>query len=374
VPYEALLNFEELLAPIPGDNPSGSNLLYAGVHDEVREARRADDVLEQGEWKHESKVSDWHRVTSLTTAAIATKTKDLQLAAWLTEALVNLHGFAGLHDGLKLIRGLLENFWDTLYPEIDEGDLEARANAIDMLNRPFFAAAVQKVPVTGNPIGANYSYVDFKDSARFDIPDNLDALEFEARERALQLKQLAATEGKITTEQWRVAKNASKRAFYEDFNSLLNMCWDESKALDDLLDAKFQRQTPGLTDFKKMLDAIRSTVVTILKEKRILEPDPVEAVADENQEVGADGKPVAGGGARASGPVGSRQDALRRLGEVAEFFRATEPHSPVAYLLDRAIHWGQMPLEAWLDEVIKDAGVLAHVRETLGLKAGGEGQ
>jgi hypothetical protein len=33
-----------------------------------------------------------------------------------------------------------------------------------------------------------------------------------------------------------------------------------------------------------------------------------------------------------------------------------------------------MPLEAWLDEVIKDAGVLAHVRETLGLKAGGEGQ
>ena len=374
MPYEALLNFEELLAPIPGDNPSGSNLLYAGVHDEVREARRADDVLEQGEWKHEPKVSDWHRVTSLATEAIATKTKDLQLAAWLTEALVNLHGFAGLNDGLKLIRGLLENFWDTLYPEIDEGDLEARANAVDMLNRPFFAAAVQKVPITGNPIGANYSYLEFKDSSRFDVPENTDGLEFEARERANQLKQLAATEGKITTEQWRGAKNASNRAFYEDLNTLLNMCWEESKALDDVLDAKFQRQTPGLTDFKKLLEAIRSTVGTIVKEKRILEPDPVEAVADSGQDVGADGKPVMGGGTRATGPVASRQEALRRLGEVAEFFRATEPHSPVAYLLDRAIHWGQMPLEAWLDEVIKDAGVLAHVRETLGLKAGSEGQ
>jgi len=368
VPYEPLIPLEELLAAIHGDIPSGVNLLYAGLHDEIREARRADDVLAQGDWKREPKVAEWHKVVSLTTDALATKTKDLQLAAWLTEALVNLHGFAGLHEGLKLMWGLLDRFWDTLYPEADEGDLEARANAIDILNRPFFVAFMQKVPITGNPVGTNYSYSDFKDSSRFDVPENLDALEFEARERAIQLKQLAATEGKITSEQWRNVKKATSRAFYEELFAGLNLCWDECKALDDMLDAKFQRQTPGVTDFKKCLDSVRSTVETIVKEKRILEPDPV--VLDEEA---ASGVPLPqAGGARVSGPMGSRAEALKRLGEVAEFFRKTEPHSPVSYLLERAIHWGQIPLNTWLEEVIKDRSVLAQILETLGLKSGEE--
>lgn len=366
MPYEPLIPFDQLLAPLPGENPSGTNLLYAGLHDEVREARRADDVLEQGEWKREPKVADWHKVYVLTTEALTGKTKDLQLAAWLTEALVQQHGFAGLHDGLKLLHGLVETFWDTLYPEVDEGDMEARANAVDLLNRPFFLAAVQRVPLTGNPIGANYSYLDLKDSAKYDIPDNLDALEIEARERAVQLQQTAAAEGKITSDQWRNAKKATRRAFCEETFTLLNMCWDRCKALDDVLDAKFQRQTPGLTDFKKCLEAVRSAVETMVKEKRKEEPDPVEQVSGEGSEV--DGKP--GAAARGGGPAGTREEALKKLAEVAEFFRITEPHSPVSYLLQRAIHWGQIPLQTWLEEVIKDPAVLAQILETLGVKPG----
>jgi len=372
VPNEAIVNFEELLVPIPGDNPSGESMLYAGLHDEIREARRADDALAQGEWKRDAKTSDWPRVVSLGTEALTAKTKDLQVAAWLTEALLNLHGFAGLHDGMRLMRGLIERFWDTLYPEAEAGDLEARANAVDLFNRPFFLAALQMVPITGNPVGANYSYLQYKDSTKFDIPDTLDNLPYEDRERLVALKELAATEGKITSEQWRTAKNASNRAFYEGVFSLVNLCWQESRALDDLLDEKFQRQTPGLTDFKKSLEAIRSTVENIVKEKRILEPDPVTATDDSEADAAGGGAGPAGTG-RAAGPVATRADALRRLGEVAEFFRSTEPHSPVSYLLQRAIHWGQIPLESWLDEVVKDPGVLAQIRETLGLKPA-EGQ
>lgn len=63
-----------------------------------------------------------------------------------------------------------------------------------------------------------------------------------------------------------------------------------------------------------------------------------------------------------------RPDALRRLAGVAEFFRRTEPHSPVSYLVQRAILWGEMPLESWLEEVINNEDVLGRVRETLGLK------
>ena len=367
MPYQAMIDLEALLAPIPGENPSGSNLLYSGLHDQVREARRADDTLAQGEWKRDQKVAEWPLVFKLTTDALASRTKDLQLAAWLTEALVNLHGFSGLADGLKLMRGLLEKFWDTLYPEIDEGDLEARANAVGMLNRPFFAAAVLGIKITGNPVGPNYSHIEYKDSTRFDIPENLESLEYQEKERITVLRQQAVEEGKITSQEWRTAKSASNRAFYEDLNMMLQLCWDECKALDTLMDEKFQRQTPGLSDFRKGLESVRSTVEIILKEKRLLEPDPVEAMEEASAEAGG-----GGGGVRSAGSAGTRAEALRRLGEVAEFFRATEPHSPVAYLLQRAIRWGQIPLEEWLDEVVKDQAVLGQIRETLGLKPGKE--
>jgi type VI secretion system ImpA family protein len=78
--------------------------------------------------------------------------------------------------------------------------------------------------------------------------------------------------------------------------------------------------------------------------------------------------------ATATGAVRSRQDALKRLADVAEFFRKTEPHSPVSYLVQRAVKWGNMPLDNWLQEVIKDENVLGQLRETLGFGgyAGGD--
>jgi type VI secretion system protein ImpA len=64
----------------------------------------------------------------------------------------------------------------------------------------------------------------------------------------------------------------------------------------------------------------------------------------------------------------NRSDALRRLAAVAEYFHRTEPHSPVAYLVQRAVRWGEMPLEQWLQDVIHDESVLNQLRDTLGLQ------
>src|SRR5712692_8212755 len=118
---------EALLAPITGENPAGENLRYAGLHDEIREARRSEDATAQGQWQRETKVADWPLVAELAADALATKTKDLQVGAWLAEAWVSLNGFTGLRDGLQLMHGLHERFWDRLYPETDDGDLEGRA-------------------------------------------------------------------------------------------------------------------------------------------------------------------------------------------------------------------------------------------------------
>ena len=66
-----------------------------------------------------------------------------------------------------------------------------------------------------------------------------------------------------------------------------------------------------------------------------------------------------------AGPLASRRQALAQLRQVAEFFRRTEPHSPVAYLADKAARWGEMPLHVWLKRVIKDDATLAQMQEML---------
>src|SRR6185436_5968861 len=95
-----VIDIDALLAPIPGENPAGENLQYSGLHDELREARRADDDLEQGDWKRDLKVADWRQVLSLSVEALNARTKDMHIAAWLSEALVKLHSLVGLRDGL----------------------------------------------------------------------------------------------------------------------------------------------------------------------------------------------------------------------------------------------------------------------------------
>ncbi|HKA17953.1 MAG TPA: type VI secretion system protein TssA [Blastocatellia bacterium] len=367
VPRTEVIDIEALLTPIPGDNAAGESLQYLGTHDEIREARRAEEDLEQGDWKRDLKVADWRQVMSLATEALVTKTKDLQICAWLVEALVKLHGLAGLRDGLKLMRGLHENFWEQVYPEIDEEDLDARANALSLMDRQA-ATAIKEIQITNTTTAPNFSYLQYEDSKQYDIPEDLSSLEPEQRERIEALKVRVVEENKLTTDDWAKAKKSTRRAFFEEIKGLIDDCWAEYEQLDGVMDEKFGRQTPGLGELKKALDAIRSLVGNVVKEKRIAEPYPHELEqsesADEDGEVD-EGAPGTG----TSNSIKARQDALRRLGEVADYFRRNEPHSPVSYLVQRAIKWGQMPLEMWLEDVIKDGLVLGSLRETLGLQS-----
>jgi type VI secretion system protein ImpA len=368
-----VLDIEALLAPIAGDNPAGENLQYAGLYDEVRKERRADEDFAQGEWrKSDTKSANWDQVVKLTTEAISTSTKDLQAAAWLTEALVKLHGFVGLCTGLKLVRGLHERFWDHVYPEPDEDGLDARANSLDWLSTQL-ARSIKEVAITNAPGRANCSYFQWSESQEFEIPENVDSLDAESQERVNELKQRAVSEGKTTSEDWRKAKQETRRAFYEDTYATLNECWDELQALDREMDDKFGRETPGLSALTKSLDEVKSLVEKLVKEKRILEPDPPEVNEFANSTVESGPLSESSTLPSANGPIRTRQEGFQRLVQISEFFRRTEPHSPVSYLVERAVRWGRMPLEAWLEDVIKEVGVLDNLRETLGLKTSSNG-
>ncbi|HQU82193.1 MAG TPA: type VI secretion system protein TssA [Pyrinomonadaceae bacterium] len=365
-----VIDIEALLQPISEENPSGEYLRYSGVYDQIAEARRADENLNQGAWQTELKVADFRQVVSLATNALANQSKDLQISAWLSEAIVKIHGFAGLRDSLKLVAGLQEKFWDTLHPEIDEGDMEGRANAISWLDAQASFAA-KETPITG---GLGYSFFNWEDSKRFEIPDNLDTLDSADAQRFRDLQAQAERENRVTGELWRREKLLTKRAFCEETNFIIEECWTEFNELNRIIEEKFDRnQMPGLTNLKKALEDIHLQVKKLLEEKRLEEPNESDNAVE--TEVAADGETVivaaAGGVAVAAGAIQNRKDALKRLADIADFFQKTEPHSPVSYLVQRAVKWGNMPLDGWLQDVIKDESVLFQLRQTLGLNTGG---
>jgi type VI secretion system protein ImpA len=368
-PIAPVIDIEAMLQPISEENPSGESLQYAGLYDEIREARRADDAMSLGEWQHELKVANFRQVIDLAVSALTAQTKDMQVAAWLAEALTKEHSFAGLRDSLQLMSGLQQNFWETCFPEVDEGDEEGRANAIEFMDRQT-ALALQEAPITG---GTGLSFIAFEESKRFNVPENIDSLDSDQQERYAQLRAEAEQFNRTTGEMWRKAKAQTRRAFYETLHFTLEECWEAYEALNRTIEEKFDpKQMPGLNNLKKSLDNVRATVKNLLQEKRAEEPDPSDAETDGNGvfegEESFDASGGATGGTSVSGgAVRSRQEALKRLSEVAEFFRKTEPHSPVSYLVQRAVKWGNMPLESWLGEVIKDENVLGQLRETLGV-------
>jgi type VI secretion system protein ImpA len=364
----ATVDIESILAPIPGDNPSGESLQYSGLYDEIREARRADDPTTKAGWQTELKVADWEEVVNLAQSALKTRTKDLQVGAWICEALLNRNGFAGLRDGLKVMRGFHENFWDSVYPEIDESDMDARANCLALMDRQcaFAAKAVALTDVRGEE---NYSFLGWEKTK---LPDDFSKIAQADRAEADRVKQ----EAEKAAEQWGRLNRGTPRRFYEQLNTLLNQCWEEFQGLDKAMDQKFGRQTPSLGELKKSLENLRALADKIVKEKRVLEPDPVGGdgvAAGEAVEVAMGQAAGAGAGSItvSVGAIRGRQEALRRLSEIAEFFQKTEPHSPVSYLVERAVKWGNMPLEQWLQEVIKDSTTLGQVQETLGVKVEG---
>ncbi len=363
----SVIDLEVLLQPLEGENPSGESLRYSGIYDEISESRRADDNLAQGDWQTELKFADFRKVVDLAIPALSTKSKDLQIAVWLFEALVKQHGFIGFRDGLQLLAGIQEKFWDTLYPEIDEGDMESRANAISWVDTQV-ALAVKGAPFTGV---AGYSFLDWEDSKQFEIPENLESFSVAEQERFKELRNQADREKRVTGEQWRKEKAQTRRASVEEVNITVGECWVALDDLNRVIEEKFERnQMPGLSNLKKTLDEVHTQIKNLLDEKRVEEPDE----ADEIEEAGEDGVvegdgtvAVSGGGTSSvSGSIQNRRDALKRLDDIAGFFKKTEPHSPVSYLVQRAVKWGNMPLDSWLEDVIKDQSVLVQLRETLG--------
>jgi type VI secretion system protein ImpA len=339
---------EGLLNPIPGDNPSGKSLRYDPVYDKIRESRREEDVLPQGDWSREVKKADFPLVIKLTAEALSTKSKDLQLAAWLTEAVMFRDHISGLREGLDLLRGFMETFWDTLYPEIDDGDLEFRAGPLAWVGSKL-DGGVRRLPLTKSKL----DYFKYQESRR--VGYEADAVsEDKAAARAT-----AIAEKKCTAEEFDEAVKATGDAYYEKLATNLVAALESVQLLETLSDEKFGREAPSFANLRTALEELQDLVKQYHKPAEEVVEETTEAPAQETVEETtsstASGSPAAKKKSVTAEPA-DRDDAFQRLAIVAHFLRHESPLNPVPYLLLRALRWGELRAAgATLDPALLEA-------------------
>jgi len=323
---------DDLLNPIAGGNPAGADLRYDPVYEKIKEARREDDDAPQGEWQHARKVADWPLVIKLAGDALATRSKDLQLAAWLGEAMLRREGFGAFHATLDVTRGLLDKFWEHLYPEIEDGDLEMRAAPLDWIGLKL------DIPVKLAPLNrAGHSYLQYAEARSIGTEQEADG---DTAKRAKREEAIAAR--KPTIEEFDKAFADTPKAFVKQLATDVAATIASLQALDALARDKFGDLAPSFIKLREVLEEEQRVVGQLLAKKLEQDPDPVEAAPAVVDAAGAAlGGATDGPRVLSAEPV-DRNDAASRVISAARFLRRTEALSPASYLMLRALRWGEL--------------------------------
>jgi type VI secretion system ImpA family protein len=362
------IDLETLLTPISAGKPSGDSLRYSGVYEAVEEARREDDPsLPQGVWKTELKRADWKEAARLCLDALETRSKDLQLAAWLLEAWIHLEGLPGAAAGLSLLGALCESFWETAHPLPQDGDAEFRLAPLQWV-ADRVPDAVRGIPITwpadaGSEEARPCTYADLE-GARY--------MERLARTDPAAA-QSAEERGRVSTDRFLVSVSLTPTAFYSVLATDARQALGALDGLGALLNRLCGNDAPSLQRLGDSLFALQHFALRVLEERRdrgeeIEEGDAMPAMAGMDEmdlyphaEEGEEGLFHGGG------PIRSRAEAYRRLAEAADYLQRTEPHSPTPYLVRRAVAWGGMSLGELLQELVQGEGDLRAIYTLLGM-------
>ena len=366
------VDFETLLTPISAERPAGESLRGEGTYGRVREARREDDArLSQGIYQTDVKRADWGAVEALCLEALTTRTKDLQLAGWLLEAWLHLYGFAGVREGVRLLAGLCENFWEDLYPEIEGGEFEGRVAPVVWADEKL-PLKLKLVPLTAPQVGDGHSHTlaDWESACQLDHLSKKDA----------KAAASAESQGQPTLAQFQTGVMLTSTSFYAEALEDLDAAHEACLSFERLLEEKCGRDAPGLYKFREVIRATRDLVTSVLKGRPEEPGEGADGAGEAADFEGAAGEAPAhpaqhpaatphllGGGIR------SRAEAYRRLEEAADYLLLTEPHSPVPYLVKRAVMWGNMNLQEVLQQIVRNDGEMQELDRLLRLTPDGDG-
>jgi type VI secretion system protein ImpA len=354
----------DLLTPIPGDNPSGANLRYDPITDKIKEARREDADVPQGQWKTAIKTADYPAVIKMAGEVVAKRSKDLQIAVWLVDAYVRREGFALLAPSFGFLRDLLDNFWDTLYPEIEDDDVEVRAAPLDWLGLKL-GEPLGWIPITANKL----NWLQYQESRLVGYEADADTRDKE------ELRNARIKEGKMTAEEFDAVLEETTWSALKEIQHDLN---DGLTALEDLTeycDAKFGEFSPSFIKTREAMEEIAQTVRILLtrkpappgesadeesslelsSEEQAVEEPAAEEAGEASSELSLDDVPAAAYDAAvetqqewqpAAAEPTSGEDALRQLVGLCAFLRTNDPEDPAPYLILRSYWWGRLLLNA----------------------------
>jgi type VI secretion system protein ImpA len=352
MPTADVIELEPLLSPIAGDKPTGADLRadssptsdYFKLKDARFAARAKEREIDGDPSLASGELPEWRMILDLAPKLLATQTKDLEIAAWMLEALLRRHGFPGLRDGFRLLRGLAEKYWDGLYPLPDEDGLAAKVAPLRALNGEggdgTLIQPIRKVPVTDGGDEGRFASWQYERAVKMVGVTGGEASEWHA------------DAGTVTLDQIKASQKATKPKFFIDLVDDIAACQAEFAALTKIFDEACGSDSPPTSTIRRTLEAV----------EMIARDLGADALAAAQAAAGAGGAaPSQGdGGAKggqglASGAVGTREEAFATLARVAEYFRRSEPHSPISYTLDELVRRGRMSLPELLNELITDS-------------------
>ena len=369
MPSADVLDFETLLAPVPGERPVGGDLrvnagptsLYYQVKDGRNAARAAERRIEGGQ---DDAPPDWKPVVAAASKALGTATKDLELTAYLIEGLCRTQGFAGLRDGFKLARGIVETFWDGLYPLPDEDGLATTLGPLAGLNgddaEGTLVAPINRVAITESASHgrlATATYLQAVAVAKIADP--------EARERRINA-------GSPSMEMVQKAVDETPAPFFRTLHDDITAALDEFAKLNAVLDEKGGRFAPPTSAIRTTLEGVLSAVNDVARAKLAVTATAPAAPANDatNGTPAANGLPGDGGAGGERLPVvRTREDALNAILQLGDYFRRTEPHSMVPYALEQAVRWARMPLPELMKELIDDDSARRALFRQVGIRS-----
>lgn len=337
----------------------------------IKDARNSARAAERSAMFEESDtdlMAPWRVVAKTAEKILKEKSKDLEVASWYTEALIRLHGFTGLRDGLALIEHLIANHWDGLYPEPDEDGIETKV-----------------APLTGlNGDGADGTLLMPIRNADITQEGDLGAYSLFHYQQARDAEKIADEEAKaarLETLGYGIAEinqcvNAASPEWASDLVETLEDGLALYKSIGESLRNRCGQDAPPSSSINDLMNEVLRTARFIYKSQL----DAINSINDALADVGisAEKTEVSENTTKAmtlgnvnKGAISSREDALVLLDRAAKYFRTYEPHTPLAPGLERLVSWGRMTVSELMTELLPDDQSRAMYSQLTGVKLDG---
>lgn len=365
-------NIDTLAAPIEGSRHGvGEDLIFDPRIDAIVAARQEDDpLLAQGNWVTELKVADWDFVKNQCAELLSHTSKDMKLALWYVDALSHTDHLSGISQGLSLLQALNDEYWLTMYPPLDgeEDSMDIRAGLLSWFVKALSDDIKQLSLADTKAENYNYNYY------------------LTARDHDKQRQQNpdSETSNQLTLSDYNHAIKTSSEAWQQAMMSNLNKVTEQWQTLTDQLNDLMGMDAPVFAPVTDLLVALTQHLRPLIPEySDITSSIGQESVADNvdlidnNEPMMSDGNGQSASTKNISSTSfnpsnrdhqSNRRQALKLLAQIQDYFATNEPHSPVTFLLGRAIDWADMPLDKWLTHIIKNEDQLSMLSDMIGIQ------